>query len=126
MQEMPTAAFHPAELANAALDAGITYFDTAAGYGNGQSERNYGEVLSTRRREVFLATKTQKRTYDDAMRNVEGSLKRLRTDHVDLLQLHGVKFDEDCDVPRHQQVRVRHSPDYNSTPRKNADLFGSR
>ena len=75
MKEAPTADFHPAKLANAALDANINYFDTAAGYGNGQSERNYGEVLATRRKEVFLATKTDKRSYDDAMRQVEESLE---------------------------------------------------
>jgi len=95
MKEAPTAKFHPAELANAALDAGINYFDTAPSYGNGQSERNYGEVLVTRRNEVFLATKTGNRSYDGAMREVEASLKRLRTDRVDLLQVHGVKAKED-------------------------------
>ena len=95
MKEAPTARFHPAELANAALDAGINYFDTAPSYGNGQSERNYGEVLETRRNEVFLATKTGSRSYDGAMREVEASLKRLRTDRLDLLQIHGVKAKED-------------------------------
>ncbi len=95
MKEKPTAKFHPAELANAAIDAGINYFDTAPGYGGGQSERNYGEVLATRRKEVFLATKTDKRSYDDAMRQVEASLKHLRTDRLDLLQVHGVKAKED-------------------------------
>jgi len=95
MKEAPTAKFHPAELANAALDAGINYFDTAPSYNNGQSERNYGEVLATRRNEVFLATKTGNRSYDGAMREVEASLKRLRTDHVNLLQIHGVKAKED-------------------------------
>jgi len=95
MKYPPTPSFHPAELAEAALDAGITYFDTAPGYGDGQSERNYGEVLATRRREVFLATKTGSRSHDDALRSVEASLKRLRTDHLDLLQLHGVSAKED-------------------------------
>ncbi len=95
MKEAPTAKFHPAELANAALDAGITYFDTAPSYANGQSEENYGQVLSTRRKEVFLATKTGNRSYDGAMREVEASLKRLRTDRVDLLQIHGVTEKED-------------------------------
>lgn len=95
MKEAPTAKFHPAELANAALDAGINYFDTAPAYGGGQSERNYGEVLATRRKEVFLATKTGNRSYDGAMREVEASLKRLRTDRLDLLQIHGVKAKED-------------------------------
>ena len=95
MKNAPTAKFHPAELANAALDAGINYFDTAPSYANGQSERNYGEVLTTRRKEVFLATKTGNRSYDGAMRDVEASLKRLHTDRVDLLQIHGVKAKED-------------------------------
>ncbi len=95
MKEPPTAKFHPAELANAAIDAGIHYFDTAPSYNNGQSEKNYGEVLATRRKEVFLATKTGNRTYDGAMREVEASLKRLRTDRLDLLQVHGVKAKED-------------------------------
>jgi aryl-alcohol dehydrogenase-like predicted oxidoreductase len=95
MKSAPTVAFHPAELANAALDAGINYFDTAPAYNNGQSERNFGEVLATRRHEVFLATKTGSRSYEGAMRDVEASLKRLRTDYLDLLQIHGVKAKED-------------------------------
>jgi uncharacterized protein len=95
MQEKPTSEFDPEELADAALDAGINYFDTAAGYGGGQSELNFGRVVAHRRNEVFLATKTQKRNYDDAMREVEESLGRLQTDHLDLLQIHSVRKDED-------------------------------
>jgi aryl-alcohol dehydrogenase-like predicted oxidoreductase len=95
MKYAPTRSFHPAQLADAALDAGINYLDTAPSYGDGQSESNYGEVLATRRKEVFLACKVGSRTYDDALRSVEASLKRLRTDHLDLLQLHGVSAKED-------------------------------
>lgn len=95
VKDPPTKKFHPAELANAALDGGITYFDTAPAYGNGQSEKNFGEVLATRRGEVFLATKTGNRSYDGAMRDVEASLSRLRTDHLDLIQIHSVKAKED-------------------------------
>lgn len=95
MKKAPTARFHPAELADAALDAGINYFDTAPSYERGQSERNFGEVLATRRKKVFLATKTGNRSYDGAMRDVEASLKRLRTDRLDLLQIHGVRASED-------------------------------
>jgi len=95
MMQKPTREFHPAELANAALDAGINFFDTAASYGYGQSELNYGEVLATRRDEVFLATKTGNRTYDGAMREAEESLKRLQTDFIDLYQVHGVTAGED-------------------------------
>jgi len=95
MKGTPTTEFHPAELANAALDAGINYFDTAPAYNDGQSECNFGEVLATRRKEVFLATKTGNRSSEGAMREVEASLNRLRTDHLDLLQIHGVKAQED-------------------------------
>ncbi len=95
MKDPPTAKFHPAQLANAALDSGINYFDTAPAYGSGQSERNFGEVLATRRKEVFLATKTGNRSYDGAMRDVEAGMERLRTDHLDLLQIHGVSTNED-------------------------------
>lgn len=95
MKEPRSAAFDPVELANAAIDAGIHYFDTAPAYNNGQSERNYGEVLAERRKEVFLACKTDQRTYDGAMRQVEASLKRLRTDRLDLLQVHNTRVDED-------------------------------
>lgn len=95
MAQKPSAEFHPAELANAALDEGINYFDTAASYGSGQSETNYGIVIARRRNEVFLATKTGNRTYNGAMRDLEGSLKRLQTDHLDLYQIHGVGAAED-------------------------------
>jgi len=95
MKEPRSAKLDPVELADAAIDAGIRYFDTAPAYNNGQSERNYGEVLARRRSEVFLATKTGQRTYDGAMRDVEASLKRLRTDRVDLLQVHATRADED-------------------------------
>ena len=87
MKEPRSDKFDPVEMANAAIDAGIRYFDTAPSYGSGQSERNYGEVLAHRRGEVFLATKTGQRTYDGAMGEFEASLKRLRTDHVDLLAI---------------------------------------
>ncbi len=73
-----------------ALDAGITFFDTAYIYGNdGQSEKNLGLLMGTKRRgEAFLATKTGSRTYDGAMRQVTESLRRLRTNYLDLIQLH--------------------------------------
>ncbi len=87
--------FDPAELANTALDMGIKYFDTAAGYGGGRSETNYGRVIAGRRKEIFLATKTGQRDYDGAMREVEASLRRLQTDHLDLLQIHGAHSGDD-------------------------------
>ena len=95
MQLSPLKDHDPAAIADTALDLGITYFDTAPSYNNGQSETNYGQVLARRRKEVFLACKTGDRSYDGTMKNVEQSLKRLRTDHLDLLQIHGVSSRED-------------------------------
>jgi hypothetical protein len=95
MQLPPSEKHDPAAIAETALDLGITYFDTAPSYNNGQSESNYGPVLARRRKEVFLACKTGDRSYDGTMRSVEQSLKRLRTDHIDLLQIHGVSARDD-------------------------------
>lgn len=95
MMAMPTSEFDPAELADAALDAGINYFDTAASYGNGQSEINYGKIVAKRRNEIFLSTKTSNRSYDGAMKDLESSLKRLQTDHLDLWNIHGINPGED-------------------------------
>jgi len=95
MQLPPSSGHDPAAIADTALDLGITYFDTAPSYNNGQSERNYGMVLSRRRQEVFLSSKSDNRTYDGTLRSVEQSLKRLQTDHLDLLQIHGVGPKED-------------------------------
>jgi len=95
MQLPPSEDHDPAAIAETALDLGITYFDTAPSYNDGQSETNYGQVLGRRRKEVFLACKTGDRSYDGTMRSVEQSLKRLRTDHLDLLQIHGVSSRDD-------------------------------
>lgn len=84
---------------NAALDAGITFFDTADMYGNGQSEEFLGHVLGSRRTEVVLATKFGgiARWQQSGVRwgtrpyitsCLEASLRRLRTDWVDLYQMH--------------------------------------
>lgn len=75
-----------------ALDLGVTYFDTAVSYGNGRSESALGEVAKTRRGAMFLASKTGARTYDGAMRDLETSLTRLQTDHLDLWQMHHVSL----------------------------------
>ena len=98
MQRPPSADHDPVALAETALDLGVTYFDTAPAYNNGQSETNYGRVLERRRNEVFLATKTGDRTHDGTLRSVEQSLKRLRTDHVDLIQIHGISANENLDA----------------------------
>jgi hypothetical protein len=95
MQLPPSDGHDPVAIAEAALELGINYFDTAPGYNSGQSEKNYGQVLEHRRGEVFLACKTGDRSYDGTMRSVEQSLKNLRTDHFDLLQVHGVSSKDD-------------------------------
>jgi aryl-alcohol dehydrogenase-like predicted oxidoreductase len=78
-----------------ALELGLTYWDTAHSYGNGGSETRMGRVLKTERKRVFLATKTAARTYDEAMRQVELSLKRLQTDRIDLIQMHNWQTNDD-------------------------------
>ncbi|WJH35076.1 aldo/keto reductase [Paenibacillus sp. CC-CFT747] len=75
---------------NYALDHGINYIDTAAGYRN--SEEIIGESISHRRQEYFLATKTNKRDYATAKEEINRSLMRMKTDHVDLLQIHYVNY----------------------------------
>jgi aryl-alcohol dehydrogenase-like predicted oxidoreductase len=95
MQRPPSRGHDPAAIAERALELGITYFDTAPSYNDGQSETNYGPVLERRRAEVFLATKTGDRSRDGTLRSIERSLKRLRTDRVDLLQIHGVSDRDD-------------------------------
>ncbi len=74
----------------AALDQGFYYWDTAYNYRNKDivSEERLGRVLARRRAEVFLATKFEARTADGVMRQLEESLKRLRTDRLDLYQVH--------------------------------------
>src|SRR5438067_13785026 len=75
---------------NRAIDLGITYLDTAYAYGDGQSETRVGKVRASRRKEVWLATKIPDRTRDEFLRRLEASLKRLQTDHVDLVHIHSL------------------------------------
>lgn len=81
-----------------AIDLGVNYIDTAAAYGRGISQENIGEVMATRRNEVFLASKTHDRTRDGSLRLLEESLRLLRTDHLDLWQLHNVRTDEQLEI----------------------------
>jgi aryl-alcohol dehydrogenase-like predicted oxidoreductase len=71
-----------------ALDAGINHFDVAASYGD--AELRLGPWVSRIRDQIFLATKTGERAAEPAWRQINESLERLQTDHVDLLQLHSV------------------------------------
>ena len=76
-------------LIHAAIDSGINYFDTAHSYMNGICEETLGTVMKTRRNEIFLTTKIGRAEPKKMAEKIETSLKRLKTDHVDLLLLHG-------------------------------------
>ena len=86
------------EALNRAIDQGITYIDTAHSYGDGKSEERVGRVMATRRKEVTLATKLSARTADQARRQIELSLKRLHTDHLDVMHIHALKDLKDLDA----------------------------
>lgn len=79
-----------------ALDLGITYFDTAPAYSGSQDY--YGAALGGRRRGIFLASKTHDRTRDGSLRLLEESLRRLRTDHLDVWQLHDLRTIDELDA----------------------------
>ncbi|HTE19181.1 MAG TPA: aldo/keto reductase [Armatimonadota bacterium] len=84
-------------LLNTAIDGGINYLDSAWSYGDGESLRRYGLVVPKRRGEVYVTSKTLKRDRDGALREVEASLKNLKSDHLDLMQIHLIQPDEDLD-----------------------------
>ncbi len=87
-----------------AIELGINVVDTAHGYGNGQSETRLGLALEGLRDRVFLSTKTWQRSYDDAMREMEESLRRLRVDRVDLMVVHSLDDEEE-----YRQIMARPS-----------------
>ncbi|HEV3446160.1 MAG TPA: aldo/keto reductase [Gemmataceae bacterium] len=80
-----------------AVDAGVNFFDNAWEYHNGKSEDWMGQALKGRRDRVFLMTKvcTHGRDKNVAMRQLDESLKRLQTDHLDLWQVHECVYDND-------------------------------
>ena len=78
------------EIVNTAIDRGIRYFDTAWIYSEGQAEARMGKVVKHRRSEMWIATKTWDTTRDGARRQLETSLSRLNTDHVDEWRFHNV------------------------------------
>ena len=80
-----------------AYELGLNYFDCAHDYWDGHSEEVYGDVLADVRKEVFIATKCLKRSRKDAEEDLHSSLQRLRTDYVDLWQMHGVQDSTDVE-----------------------------
>jgi aryl-alcohol dehydrogenase-like predicted oxidoreductase len=92
----------------AALDAGITHFDTAQGYGGGRSEAVVGEALAPDRGRVFIATKTGANSKPGAMEAaVDTSLQRLKTDAIDLYYIHWPRKGVDLKVVMEGLERAR-------------------
>lgn len=81
----------------AAMEAGINYIDTAPGYGQGQSETIVGEAVGGRRERMLVATRVDRRerTPEGVRRSVEGSLRRMRLDVIDVIQLQAVAYKEE-------------------------------
>jgi aryl-alcohol dehydrogenase-like predicted oxidoreductase len=81
---------------DAALEAGVTYFDCARAYAG--SERYYGAALGSRRERIFLCSKSHDRSYDGALHMLEQTLTDMRTDHLDLWQVHDVQTRADLEA----------------------------
>jgi uncharacterized protein len=79
------------EVLERAFRAGVNYFDTAHNYGEGESERRLGLFIRQQRRnDILVSTKIATRDGDEFMRQFEISLRRLQTDYVDVLHIHGI------------------------------------
>jgi uncharacterized protein len=96
---VPEAEQDAVRLIQRAVDEGITFLDNAWDYMDGKAEDRMGKAISQggRRDKVFLMTKCCGRTAKDAQSNLEESLRRLRTDHLDLWQFHEINYDNDPD-----------------------------
>jgi predicted aldo/keto reductase-like oxidoreductase len=86
-----------AVLVRRAYDLGINYFDMAHNYWDGRAEEVYGAAIPAFRQHIFLTTKSVDRTRAGAAKELETSLRSMKTDHVDLWQIHGVNAPEDLD-----------------------------
>jgi predicted aldo/keto reductase-like oxidoreductase len=84
-------------LMHEAIDNGLTFFDNAWDYHDGMSEELMGKALRGKRDQVFLMTKNCERDYKGSLSNLDDSLRRLQTDHVDLWQFHEMVYDNDPD-----------------------------
>jgi aryl-alcohol dehydrogenase-like predicted oxidoreductase len=83
------------ELCQRALELGVNFFDTARDYG--MSEERLGKVIEKKRKDVILMTKVLARTRAEAEKELETSLRMLRTDYLDVWQIHSVKTQMDLD-----------------------------
>jgi predicted aldo/keto reductase-like oxidoreductase len=82
-------------LINRALDLGVTYCESARAYSG--SEAYYGKALKERRKEIFLTSKSHARNRIGALSHVHETLKNMKTDHLDLWQVHDVRTKEDIE-----------------------------
>ena len=80
-----------------AYDLGINYFDMARSYADGHAEEVYGNAIPPFRKNIFLTTKSGKRTRKEAEEDLNLSLKLMKTNHVDLWQMHGVNHMKEVD-----------------------------
>jgi aryl-alcohol dehydrogenase-like predicted oxidoreductase len=87
---------HSKNIVAEAVDRGVNYFDVAPSYGNAQER--LGPALAPYRKNCFLACKTEGRTKDDSRKQLEESLRLLKTDHVDLYQFHALTKMTDLDT----------------------------
>ena len=87
---------HSASIVSEAVDRGVNYFDVSPSYGN--AEERLGPALKPYRNNCFLACKTDGRKKDDSRAELESSLKRLQTDHLDLYQFHALTKMADLDT----------------------------
>ena len=85
------------KLMQTALGEGINFWDNAWDYHDGRSETLMGKALKGRRDKVFLMTKNCERDYKGSLKHLDDSLKRLKTDHLDLWQFHEMVYDNDPD-----------------------------
>jgi aryl-alcohol dehydrogenase-like predicted oxidoreductase len=83
------------ELINKAIDIGITYFESARVYSG--SESYYGKALKERRKDIFLASKSHARDKKGALQQLRETLENMKTDHLDLWQIHDVRHKEDLE-----------------------------
>lgn len=86
------------EVIEAALEGGVRFFDTAESYADGTSETRYGKYLTPKYRDlIFLMSKSTGKDAKTVKEHLEGTLRRLKTDHLDLYQVHAISTPQDVD-----------------------------
>ena len=86
------------EVIEASLEGGVRFFDTAESYADGTSETRYGKYLTPKYRDlIFLMSKSTGPDAKTVQQHLEGTLRRLKTDHLDLYQVHAISTPEDVD-----------------------------